>query len=268
MPKGFRREDIEILPEIAKRVKENICMIIARIDRRLINVDVQELVARASSLHAMNAISKGTGFLISSGYVVTAYHVVKNAYKIESLTPRGNWINLKLTRYSELHDIALLEPEVKWSKGINVEMEEFHYPEKGELVFTLGYPLMYYNPEPLLSVGFLSNIQKADNIKKLIVNAAFNVGNSGGPLLNLQGTLLGVVVAKSIFPDPLMRTIIQALERPNIEIVYSTIKLPGGVTEEITLGKIIWILVRWVLNNIQTNIGEAISIDHLIPLLR
>ena len=266
MTQEVRLKGIEILPEISERIKENVCMIIARLDHRFNNVDIQKLITDASSLHAMNIICKGTGFLISTGYVVTAYHVIENAYKIECLTPQG-WIDLKLAKYSKQHDIALLKPEIKWSKGIDIKLEVIPHLRKGEIVFTLGYPLTYYDLEPILSVGFLSSIQERNGVKRLIVNAAFNVGNSGGPLLNLQGDLLGIVVAKSVFIEPLMNDILQVLRKPGVDLVYNTVRLPGGISEVITLSKVIQTIVKWVRNNIQTNIGEAVSVEHLVQLL-
>ncbi|RLG77699.1 MAG: hypothetical protein DRO12_01455 [Thermoprotei archaeon] len=111
MPQGFIFKGIEELSEIVEDAKENVCMVLARLDPRVLNDSVQDIIAQASSLHAMGIISKGTGFLISSGYVVTAYHVVEGAYKIECLTPQNTAIELELVRYSKLHDLALLKPE-------------------------------------------------------------------------------------------------------------------------------------------------------------
>lgn len=117
----FRLRGVEILPATIGRIRENICMILANLDPRLNNVNTSELSAHSSLLHAMGLLTKGTGFLISSGYVVTAYHVVKNACRIVCLTPFNNFINLKLVKYDESRDIALLEPETRWSGGISID---------------------------------------------------------------------------------------------------------------------------------------------------
>jgi len=257
----------EELSKIVEDVKENVCMVLARLDPRVRGVSVQDIIAHASSLHAMGVVSKGTGFLVHSGYAVTAYHVVEGAYKIECLTPQNTIVELELEKYNELHDIALLKPGYRWSKGISIKSSIPHF-KKGDLVFTLGYPLRYRGPEPILSAGFLSSIQERKGVKTLIVNAAFNVGNSGGPLLNLQGELLGVVVAKTVIIEPLIGIALQVLERPGVELVYGTIELPGGIREEVTLSKIIRTFMRWVIENVQTNIGEAISVEHLIDLIK
>jgi S1-C subfamily serine protease len=254
------------LSKIIEDLKESLCMVLARLDPRISDANIQDIIARASSLHALSIISRGTGFLISLGYVVTAYHVIKGAYRIECVTPQGTVIELKPIKYSELHDIALLKPEYKWSKGIYVKSSILHF-KKGELVFTLGYPLGYSAYEPILSVGFLSGIRVSKGVETIIVNVAFNVGNSGGPLLNMQGELLGIVVAKSVVKEPIIDIALQVLKRPGVELVYGTIELPGGIREEITLSKIISAFIRWVTANIQTNIGEATSVRHLIDLV-
>ena len=258
---------IEVLPHTSERLKENICMILAILDSRLCDIDVGEIVSKASLLHATALLSKGTGFLTSKGYVVTAYHVVKGAHRIVGLTPHGSYLRLNLVKYHDKHDLALLEPETCWSNGVNVEFKEGSQFSKGEVVFTLGYPLAYSGPEPILTVGFLSNLQEKEGTKRLVVNAALNIGNSGGPLFNLQGRLLGVVTARSIFPSPIVSLALQVFSRPGVDLVYGELELPGGVKEEVSLSKIMLSLIKWVMDNIQTNIGEAVSAEHLIELL-
>jgi hypothetical protein len=98
--------------------------------------------------------------------------------------------------YGWISFIAWLKPEIKWSKGINIKYRT-QQPKKGDLVFTLGYPLSYNKSEPILSAGFFSNVLEEGGIKRFVINAAFNVGNSGGPLFDLEGRLLGIVQAKS-----------------------------------------------------------------------
>jgi S1-C subfamily serine protease len=161
-----------------------------------------------------------------------------------------------------------LKPEIKWSKGINIKYRA-QQPKKGDLVFTLGYPLYYGYPyyiisEPTLSVGFFSNVLEEGGIRRFVINAAFNVGNSGGPLFDLQGGLLGIVQAKSILKHPMIQIAFQILEKPGVEIIYAKIKLPNGSEREMTLGGIIRMLISWIADNVQTNIGEAIPAEYLM----
>ena len=252
-----------MLPYVAEEVKEDICRIIARLDRRLNDVDVQKIIDNVWSLHAMGLANVGTGFLISNGYVITAYHVVKNAGRIDCQIPSGNEIHLDLFRYSEPYDIALLKPEITWSRGVNIS-RRVPTPTKGELVFTYGYPLGYRGPEPILSVGFLSGVCEEGSVKKLVANIAFNVGNSGGPLFNLRGQLLGIVRAKYyVALDPMLRNIL----REGLSRIVFRVQYTERVQYPVTLGDVIERLIKWVADNVQVNIGEAVSVKHLIELL-
>jgi hypothetical protein len=168
-----------------------------------------------------------------------------------------------LVKFNEVYDIAWLEPEIKWSEGINLE-SKVEGLKKGDLVFTLGYPLDYFGSEPILSVGFFSNFLEKGNVKRLIVNVAFNVGNSGGPLFDLNGKVLGIVVEKSLMRDPMIEIAFQILEKPGVELEYTKIKFPDGSEEEMTLSKILRMLIKWIVDNAQTNIGEAVSVEYLI----
>ncbi len=53
------------------------------------------------------------------------------------------------------------------------------------------------------------------------------------------------------------------MEKPGVEIVYGSIEL-GELKEEITLGKVVRALIKWIGDNIQTNIGVAISAKHIV----
>jgi len=257
----FRLRGIEKLPSTIRAIKNHLCAIIALQDSK---IDIKEAIASIPVMYSLGKLSKGTGFLLSSGYVTTALHVVDEAYKIYGLTPSGKYVTLKLMKKNKAFDLALLEPEEVWSSGL-------HIPEDvrlqvGDLILTLGYPLNYMGDEPILTAGFLSNIIRRD-ITKLIVNCSFNVGNSGGPLLNADGRLVGIVIAKSILKDPYIEMIEKIMEHPGVELVYASIKLPGGFEEEITLSKAIRIMIKWMAANFQTNIGIAISSAHLRTLV-
>jgi hypothetical protein len=258
----FRLRGVEILPHLAEEIKRDICMIIAGIDHRIDEATLQYLITDASLLYTTGLISRGTGFLTSDGYVITAYHVIEKAVDIKCLPcAHNNLISLKLTKADDVHDIAWLKPEIKWSKGINIKYRA--QPKKGDLVFTLGYPF-YIISEPILSVGFFSNVLEEGGIKRFLINAAFNVGNSGGPLFDLEGRLVGIVRAKSLLKHPMIQIAFRMLEKPSVEIIYEKIKLPDGSEREMTLGGIIRMLISWVADNTQTNIGEAIPAEYLM----
>lgn len=101
-------------------------------------------------------------------------------------------------------DLAALIPSMKLKGGLLLS-EETNL-SVGQIVWTWGYPLGYNGPAPLLSVGYLSgfvgypkNPNSKEFVKHLVVNGAFNAGNSGGALfLTNSDKVIGVVVNKAL----------------------------------------------------------------------
>jgi S1-C subfamily serine protease len=254
---------LELLSRTVENVKNNVC-VINGIYPKTNEFNMQSVIANQHLLLALGYLSKGTGFLTSDGYVITAYHVIEKASDILCRPcTHPEFFELELIKSDRVHDIALLKPEIRWSEGIDIRLST-KQPKKGDLVFTLGYPLYYDGPEPILSVGFFSNLEEKQGIRRLVINGAFNKGNSGGPLFDVQGRLLGIVVAKTLAEDPFLELAFQILENPQVELIYAGIELPDGSKEEMTLSKVIRALITWIANNIQTNLGEAISAEYLV----
>lgn len=141
----------------------------------------------------------GSGFLISpDGYILTNYHVAGDAAEIIVTTTDGKKHKAKIVGSDELSDIALLK----------IEGENFPYLKLGnsddvivgEWVIALGNPfgLFDLNSKPTVTVGVVSN--KGVNIvlenryyKGMIqTDAAISSGNSGGPLINSLGEVIGI----------------------------------------------------------------------------
>ena len=93
------------------------------------------------------------------------------------------------------------------------------------------------------------------------------MGNSGTPLFTAHGRLIGIVRAKSVMKHPLISAILQALEKPGVELAYGTVRAAAGIDVDLTLSKAIQTLMRWISDNLQTNIGVAVSAKHLAELL-
>lgn len=182
-------------------------------------------------------VGAGTGFYIKQGFVVTNAHVVGNCNK-DSLFGILN-SNEKVT-FSKIvidnrRDLALLIP-INRLQAIGLELYKGSDPLPGETVSTWGYPLLYNGATPLLSVGYISGFRQADDnaggtVKHLVVNAAFNHGNSGGPLLRaIDNEVIGIVVLTYHFHPPAIRQIIDAMGQDKYGMMYSYKDAKGNET--------------------------------------
>ncbi len=129
----------------------------------------------------------GTGFLLESGVIVTNAHVVGtcNDQNLFGLTAENHQIKFHKVITDTHRDLALLIPSSAMKGGLKLANKD--NPVPGTTVSTWGYPLLYNGASPLLSVGYVSGYRKDDSsgssVKHIVVNGAFNHGNSGGPLL-------------------------------------------------------------------------------------
>lgn len=142
--------------------------------------------------------SQGSGFIITKdGYIVTNYHVVKDAAKITVVLQEGREMELPGTFIGgDPHtDIAIVKiegdsyPYLKFADSENVEV--------GEWCIAIGNP---FQLEASVTVGVISakgrqNLQITDLEDFIQTDAAINPGNSGGPLLNLEGDVIGINTA-------------------------------------------------------------------------
>ncbi len=138
----------------------------------------------------------GAGIIISAdGYVVTNAHVMENAQKIMVQTPDGESFVAKLVGIDEKTDIALL----KVQEPLNLEAGHFGDSDAirvGNSVFAIGNPFGLGNS---VSLGIISakerDIDKGQYDNFLQTDAAINQGNSGGPLFNMDGKIIGMNTA-------------------------------------------------------------------------
>ncbi len=142
----------------------------------------------------------GSGFLISSdGYIVTNDHVAGNAKEITVTLTNGEKYKADLVGTDAVSDIALLKisgrsfPSLRLGNSDDVII--------GEWVIAFGNPfgLFDVNNRPTVTVGVVSstgmNLQEQEGrvYKGMIqTDAAINAGNSGGPLVNAAGEVIGV----------------------------------------------------------------------------
>ena len=142
----------------------------------------------------------GSGFIISEdGYILTNDHVAGNATKISVTLTTGETVDAKLIGSDAVSDVALLKinksglPFVKFGNSDNAII--------GEWVIALGNPfgLFEINDKPTVTVGVISalNMKVAADANRsykdmIQTDASINSGNSGGPLINADGEVIGM----------------------------------------------------------------------------
>jgi S1-C subfamily serine protease len=139
----------------------------------------------------------GSAFFVSpDGYVVTAYHVVREASSFRVVTPQEERFAATLVGYDEYRDIAVLKAELK-GKAVPYLPLELDRPVKiGDPVVAIGNSRdQFIAPRPGL-VKALDKSIRADFPAGMVVSTMpLAPGDSGGPVVNLQGRAVAVVVA-------------------------------------------------------------------------
>ena len=142
--------------------------------------------------------STGTGFLISQdGYVVTNYHVVDGGSTLRVHTYNESTYQAELIGYDDTNDLCVLKID---AEGLPfVKLGSSDTLAVGDRVAAIGNPLGELTST--LTVGYVSAKDRmistdGSAINMLQTDAAINAGNSGGPLFNMKGEVVGITTAK------------------------------------------------------------------------
>ena len=223
-----------------------------------------------------NTQSKGTGFLLKSGGLVTNWHVICHcAARINTATPcscdpaaivqdviaigsKGQQERFRRLSFDQHADLALLELHLTLQGGVDIRTD-FDIPI-GTQVCTWGYPLGYDGPAPILTTGYLAGFVDPGKppVKHYVVNAAFNPGNSGGPLFVAgEDKVIGVVVSKHAPISPWLASIIEALKNQKGGFVYTATNAQGG-RETFSEAQLVAEVLLYFRQMTQVVLGEAI----------
>ena len=148
--------------------------------------------------------SIGSGFVISpDGYIATNDHVAGNATQIEVLFPDGRTTEARLVGSDPPSDLALLKIDTDEPLPY-LAFDTTAAPLVGEWVIALGNPFgLFEATEPTVTVGVVSATDRDLSAGRngrlyrdmIQTDAAINQGNSGGPLVNAMGGVIGVNTA-------------------------------------------------------------------------
>ena len=142
--------------------------------------------------------SAGTGFFISpDGYLVTNYHVIEDGTKVTVTMHDNTDYEAEIVGYESSNDLALLKvdaqnlPFVTLGKSSDLNV--------GDQVAAIGNVLSTFASS--LTVGYVSGVDRVVDTEGTAMNmiqtdVAINSGNSGGPLFNMKGEVVGITTAK------------------------------------------------------------------------
>ena len=142
--------------------------------------------------------SAGSGFVLTKdGFIVTNYHVVKNADTVKVTMYNGDEYDAKYVGGDEDYDIAVIKVEAADLQAVTLgNSDELNV---GDHVLAIGNPLGELTFS--MSGGMVSSVNRAINVSGTPFNmiqtdASINPGNSGGPMFNEYGEVVGIVSAK------------------------------------------------------------------------
>ena len=141
-----------------------------------------------------DGVSAGTGFIVeSSGVIVTNLHVIEGARRVVVKLHSGEqYSKVMVASYDEGRDLAVIQipgvdlPSLNLGNSDDVKV--------GATAYAIGNPL---GLEESVTKGIVSSVRVGDDGTKIIqTNTAVSPGNSGGPLVNEEGEVIGIVTFK------------------------------------------------------------------------
>ena len=214
------------------------------------------------------AKSLGSGFIIDGeGYIVTNYHVIQDSNKINVKMHDGKEFPAKIIGYDSQTDLALLKIKSKTKLNF-VKLGNSDITRVGDEVFAIGNP---FGLGGTVTRGIISSKSRDINIDSdsmvnnfIQTDASINVGNSGGPLFNLDGEVIGIntfIYSSSggnvgigfAIPSTKAQTIIEQLKKHG-EVTRGSLgvtirKLTNELAESLGLKEDLGILITSVTDN-------------------
>lgn len=143
-----------------------------------------------------SSVSVGTAWPIAAGYAVTNHHVVNGKHEVTLVNRSGNEITANVIASDKKHDIAFLRVNNPDDLPPALPFTQRN-PSLGTSVFTIGYPRIdIMGKTPKLSQGIISGVNGLrDDPNSYQISVPIQPGNSGGPLLNMHGEVVGMITA-------------------------------------------------------------------------
>lgn len=155
----------------------------------------KQQVAKGKDKNTLVPASSGTGFFVSNnGHIITNDHVIVGCRNV-TIAQQGKYVEVDVIAYDEKNDLAILKSDIRPKKYYRISKSD---PRLMDDVVIAGYPLGNKISTGIKttkgSVTSLSGM--GNNFSEFQTDAALNKGNSGGPIIDKGGNVIGVAVAK------------------------------------------------------------------------
>lgn len=184
--------------ELLDAYSKTITGVVNSVAEAVVHIQVQKAVADRRSNQKKLAPASGSGFIISSdGFVITNNHVIEDAKEIKVALADGRVVNAELKGADPSTDISVLKI---YETGLKpLIMADSDQLQPGQIAIAIGNPLGLQHTVTAGVVSALGRTLRATNgrmIDDVIqTDASLNPGNSGGPLVNSMGQVIGVNTA-------------------------------------------------------------------------
>lgn len=141
-------------------------------------------------------VATGTGFFITAdGYFVTCFHVIVGSQSVALRNLKGQTFAARVVLTDRANDLAILKAEGTFKPLPVAASGEMR---RGAAIVTMGFPnVRQQGIEPKVTDGIINSFSGANNDPRVFqVSAPVQTGNSGGPLVNMEGNVVGVVASK------------------------------------------------------------------------
>jgi S1-C subfamily serine protease len=142
----------------------------------------------------------GSGSVLDrDGHILTNYHVVEGAQEIRVTLETGDTYDAGLIGYDQPNDMAVLKISAPASSLVPIDLGDSSRLKVGQIVYAIGNP---FGLERTMTTGIISSLNRSLPVKSgrtmksiIQIDAALNRGNSGGPLIDTHGHLIGMNTA-------------------------------------------------------------------------
>jgi S1-C subfamily serine protease len=178
-------------------------------------------------------MSTGTGWYAGNGYFVTASHVIEGKQELYAYISKQDVVELQVVKDDPKNDIVLLKAIGSTPKLRPLQIAP-NSPGVGAKVFTMGFPhVVAMGIEPKFTSGEISSrAGMRDDPRFVQISTPVQSGNSGGPLINSSGQVVGIITSK-LKADVMLKDTGDITQNVNYALKVSCVK---AILDEVVTG--------------------------------